>query len=229
MRTFSWVGLPSSSRLMEPAAVGHAAVVDDGDFFAGDLLSDEAGEGGGFFAVEVGFKAVAHGFVQQDAGPAGAEDDGHLACGGGDGVELEDGGAGGFAGVVLGRVAAFKEVEGDAAAAATGSARGGSGAFVAAGVLGDDEDVEAGERLGVRGEGAVGCGDEDAAELVVESGADLGDAAVEGAGGVVGALDQLRVWRRFRRRRWRRRWDRAWGRPRCGGSRTSAPWRGRWR
>ena len=106
------------------AAVGHAAVVDDGDFLAGDLLADEAGEGGGLFAVEVGFEAVADGFVQQDAGPAGAEDDWHLAGGGGDGVELEDGGAGGFAGVVLGGVGAFKEVEGDAAAAAAGAARG---------------------------------------------------------------------------------------------------------
>jgi hypothetical protein len=59
-----------------------------------------------------------------------------------------------------------------------------------AGVLGDDEDVEAGERLSVGGEGAVGGGDEDAAQLVVEAGADLGDARVEGAGGLVGALDQ---------------------------------------
>ena len=42
---------------------------------------------------------MAYGFVQEDAGPAGAEDDGHLAGGGVDGVELEDGGAGGFAGV----------------------------------------------------------------------------------------------------------------------------------
>ena len=68
----------------------------------GDLLADEAGEGGGLLAVEVGFEAVAYGFVQQDAGPAGAEDDGHLAGGCGDGAELQDGGAGGFAGEVLG-------------------------------------------------------------------------------------------------------------------------------
>ena len=124
MRTFSWVGLPSSSTLIDPRRLGMRAVVDDGDFFAGDLLADEAGEGGGLLAVEVGFEAVADGFVQQDAGPAGAEDDGHLAGGGGDGVELQDGGAGGFAGEVLGRVGAFKEVERDAAAAAGGAAGG---------------------------------------------------------------------------------------------------------
>ena len=100
------------------AAVGHLSVVDDGDFFAGDFLADKTGEGGGLLAVEVGFEAVADGFVQQDAGPSGAEDDWHLASGGCDGVELQDGGAGGLAGEVLGRFCAFKEVERDAASAA---------------------------------------------------------------------------------------------------------------
>ena len=109
---------------MRAAAVGHGAVVDDGDLFAGDLLADEAGEGGGLLAVEVGFEAVADGFVEQDAGPAGAEDDFHLAGGGGDGAELQDGGAGGLAGEVLGGLGAFEEVEGDAAAAAGGAAGG---------------------------------------------------------------------------------------------------------
>ena len=157
---------------------------------AGDLLADEAGEGGGLLAVEVGFEAVAYGFVEQDAGPAGAEDDFHLACRGGDGAELEDGGAGGFAGEVLGRFVRFEEVHGDAAAAAGGSARGAASAVVAGGILGDDEDVEARERLRIAGEGAVGCSDEDAAKLVGEAGADLGDARVVGAGGCIGALDE---------------------------------------
>ncbi len=85
---------------------------------------------------------------------------------------------------------AFKEVEGDAASAATGAARGRARAFVGGGILRDDEDVEAGEGLCVGGEGSVGCGDEDAAQLVVEAGADLGDAGVEVAGGTVGALDE---------------------------------------
>jgi hypothetical protein len=40
-------------------------------------------------------------------------------------------------------------------------------------VFGDDEDVEPAERLRVRGEGAVGCGDEDAAQLFAVAGADL--------------------------------------------------------
>ncbi len=49
--------------------------------------------------------------------------------------ELEDGGAGGFAGVVLGRFVAFEEVHGDAAAAAAGAAGGAAGAVVAAASL----------------------------------------------------------------------------------------------
>ena len=84
---------------------------------------------------------------------------------------------------MLGRFCAFKEVEGDAATAARCAAGGASRALVGGGILGDDEDVEAGQGLGVGGEGAVGGGDEDAAQLVVESGADLGDARVEVAGG----------------------------------------------
>ncbi len=125
------------------AAAGHAAVVDDGDFGRGDLLADEAGEGGGLLAVEVGFEAMADGLVQQNAGPAGAEHDFHLACRSSDGAELQDGGACGLAGVVLGRLVALEEVERDASAAAAGAARGVSR------VLGDDGDVEACERLGV--------------------------------------------------------------------------------
>ena len=100
------------------AAAGHGAVVDDGDFGAGDRLADEAGEGGGLFAVEVGFEAVADGFVEQDAGPAGAEDDFHLAGGSGDGAELQDGSAGGFAGQVLRAFGGGELIEAGAAAAA---------------------------------------------------------------------------------------------------------------
>ncbi len=165
------------------AAVGHGSVIDDGDLGAGDALADEAGEGGGLFAVEVGFEAVADGFVEEDSGPAGAEDDFHVSGGGGDGVELEDGLTRGFVGVVLGGFVALEEVEFDAASSAGGAF---GGLFA---VLGDDEDVEAGKGLGVGGEGAVGGGDEDAAEFVGVAGADLDDARIEGAGGFVGAHD----------------------------------------
>ncbi len=72
------------------------------------------------------------------------------------------------------------------AAAAAGGASCGDGA-----VFGDDEDVEAAEGLGVAGEGAVGGGDEDAAQLFAVAGAHLHDARIVGAGGAVGAQDQL--------------------------------------
>src|SRR5271170_1464968 len=83
-----------------------------------------------------------------------------------------------------GAAGAFEEVHGDATASSAGAAGGVSAVF------GDDEDVEAREGLGVAGEGAVGGSDEDTAKLVVEAGADLGDAGVVGAGGFVGALDE---------------------------------------
>ncbi len=72
------------------------------------------------------------------------------------------------------------------AAAAAGRAAG--GVLV---VFGDDEDVEPAEGLGVGGEGAVGTGDEDAAKFFAVAGAHLNDVGVEGAGGAVGALDQV--------------------------------------
>jgi hypothetical protein len=101
---------------------------------------------------------------------------------------LQDGGAGGLAGEVLGGFfGLIEEVEAHAAAAAAGAFGGVDGIF------GDDEDVEARERLGVRGEGAVGGGDEDAAQLVVDAAADLRDAGVEVAGGLVGAFDEFEL------------------------------------
>jgi hypothetical protein len=106
---------------------------------------------------------------------------------------LQDGGACGLAGEVLGGVRAFKKIQRNAASAAGGAAGGAAGSIAGCGVLGDDEDVEAGEGLCIGGEGAVGGGDEDAAQLVVEAGADLGDAGVEVAGGAVGALDERQL------------------------------------
>ena len=87
-------------------------------------------------------------------------------------------------GVVLRGFVSREKVEGDAAAAAAGATGGVDW------ILGDDGDVEAGEGLGVRGVGAVGGGDEDAAELVVDGDADLGDARIVVAGSFVGALDE---------------------------------------
>ena len=149
------------------AAPGHGAVVDDRAFFAGDALADEAGEGGSLLAIEVGFEAVADGFVQKDAGPSGAEDDFHFSGGSFAGVELQERLARGFLGEEFGILFSEEEVEGDTASAAGGAAGG-----VAFG-LGDAGDVHAGERLRIFGEGSVGGDDENVAEFVGVAGADF--------------------------------------------------------
>src|SRR5262249_44326398 len=104
--------------------------------------------------------------MEQNAGPAGAEDDLHFASGCGHCAELEDGSASGFLGQMLRAFAAGELIE---AGAASGSRRAASGVGF---VFGDDEDAEPAERLGVAGECAVGCGYEDAAELFRVAGAD---------------------------------------------------------
>jgi hypothetical protein len=177
---------------MRAATAGHAAVVDHGHLRRRDLLADQAGERGGLLAIEVGFEAVADSFVQQDAGPAGAEDDFHLAGGSVDRSKLQDGRACGFAGKVLGRFVALEEVERDASAAAAGAARG------AGRVLGDHCNVQPSERLGVGGIGSVGGSNQDAAQLVIDRRANLGDAHIVVAGGLVGALDELELVGDFR-------------------------------
>ena len=94
------------------AAVGHGSVIVDGDFGAGVGLADEAGNGGGLFAVDVGFEAVTDGFVKR--GLRASRGRGRLPClqrGRATAFELENGLAGGFVGVVLGGLGALEEVE----------------------------------------------------------------------------------------------------------------------
>ncbi len=130
---------------------------------------------------------MADGFVQQHAGPAGAEHDFHLACGRGNCIQLQDGLARGFLRKALGRLLREEVVELHAAAAA------GAAACDVCAILRDDEDVEARERLRVGGEGAIRCGDQDAAHLVGEAGAHLHDARIGRARGTVGAEQQVEL------------------------------------
>ena len=73
------LGTPSSSTLSEPRRFGQRAVVDDGDAVGGDLVADAAGECRRALAIEVAFETVTDCFVQQHAGPARTEHDGHAA------------------------------------------------------------------------------------------------------------------------------------------------------
>ena len=111
-------GLAFVVHVERSAAASDGAVVDHGAELAGHLLADAPAEGGDALAVEVGFEAVADGFVQQDAGPAGTEHDGHFAGRRFDGVQQDDRPGGGFAGEMFGRLFVQEEIEADASAAA---------------------------------------------------------------------------------------------------------------
>jgi hypothetical protein len=89
--TVRCVGLPSSSTGQRAAPVGEGAVIDHGDAFCRDTLADAPGKGRTALAVEVAFESMADGFVQQDAGPAGAQHHGHFAGRGGPGGEVDAG------------------------------------------------------------------------------------------------------------------------------------------
>ena len=71
------------------ATPGHGAVIDYRTFFAGYALADQSSESRRFLAVEVGFEAMAYGFVQKDAGPTGTEDNFHVARRSFAGIELK--------------------------------------------------------------------------------------------------------------------------------------------
>ena len=149
------------------------------------MLADAAGEGGGAVAIEVGLQAVADGFVEQNAGPAGTEHDGHFPGRRFDRVELDERLAGGFAGEVLRRFRSRKMFEADAPAAAGVAFFG-----LAAVVAGKDGDAHAGHGLAIPGEAAVTGGDKDVAQAVGVGGGDPEDARIGGAAGLVGAADE---------------------------------------
>ncbi len=58
---------------------GHGAVIDHRDALGRDLLAHQPCEGRGLLAVEVAFEAMADGFMQHHAGPAGAQHHVHFA------------------------------------------------------------------------------------------------------------------------------------------------------
>ena len=185
MRTVSWVGEPSSSTLSEPRRPVMVPLSTTETLPLATGWPTRPAKAEVFFAVEVGFEAVAYGFMEQDAGPAGAKDDFHLAGGGGDGAELQDGSASGFTGEALGALGANEDLQSTASAATSGAA---GGVLI---VFGDDEDVEPAERLGVGGVGAIGADNEDATQLFTVAGADLMYMRAESASGAVGALDEV--------------------------------------
>ena len=111
-------GMPFVVHVQRAAPAGDGAVVDHGAQRAGHLLADASAEGRDALAVEIGFQAVPHGFMQQDAGPARTQHHGHLAGRRVHRVQHHDGLARGFGGEMLGRFFVQEEAELHASAAA---------------------------------------------------------------------------------------------------------------
>ena len=123
-------------------------------------------------------------FVQQDAGPAGTEHDGHLAGRRRIGVQVGHGLVHGFAGIATqDRVVKIGEIEASTAARA---------ALLALAVfLDDDRDRAAHQRPDVGGETTVRTGDQDHFVFAGERGHDLHDARIERLGKTFETLEQL--------------------------------------
>ena len=158
------------------ATVGDGAVIKDGDAFGGDLFAHEVGKRGRAFAVEVAFKAVADGFVQQDAGPSGAQGDVHDACRGGNGLEVDESDTQGFS------RGGFPVVGVDEAGQRVTPAAAGVAAFATTVFLDDDRHVEAGHRAGVGDGVAFGAQNHHFLNGGSKGCGDLNHAFIQGAG-----------------------------------------------
>ncbi len=126
------------------------AVVDDRDARRRNLFAEHARERRRALAIEIAFETVADRFVQQHAGPARAEHDGHVARGRIDRLEIDERDAYRFAREAVGAPVfeQFPESITPAAARAAG--------FATAVLLGDHLHVDAHERANIRRERAVG-------------------------------------------------------------------------
>jgi len=167
------------------AAAGQGAVVDDGAQLGGDHLAQAAAVVGAALAVEVALQAMAHGFVQQHAGPARTQHHGQGTRRRRNGFQVHQRLAQGLAGVAHGAVV-LQEVAVVGTPATTVAAP-----LAAAVLLDDDADVEAHQRPHVGGQAAIGGCHQDALPDAGHAHADLLDARVEGTGGDVDALEQL--------------------------------------
>ena len=167
------------------AAAGQGAVVDYRALVAGHAAAEQAGKSGGLFAVEVGLKPVADGFVQQDAGPARTQHNFHFAGRALARIQLNDGLPRRFPGEVLRSLFSQKRFHAVASAASGGAASRGLAR------AGDDKHAHPRQRLHVFGKRAVGTDDENTAKLLDVAGAHFRDPRIVGAGRAVGAQDQL--------------------------------------
>ena len=168
----------------DPRRCADRAVVDHGHAGRRDALADPAGEGRRALAVEVAFEAVADRFVQQHAGPAGAEHDRHFAGRRGDRFEIDQR----LRERDVDRPVPLRVLE--QLAVEVAPAEPVIAGLAAAVLLGDDLHAEPDQRPDVGGDEAVGADDVDHAPAGGERDADLGDARVARAGRGVDPLAQ---------------------------------------
>ena len=135
------------------APTGNRPVIDDRHALGGDALAHLVREGARLLAVEVAFEAVSDRLVEEDSGPAGAEDHVHRASGACLGLEVQECDAHRLVDEALParRVTHLFELE---AAASPLIAD-----FASAAIGGEDLDVHAHERQNVRHSRAVARGD----------------------------------------------------------------------
>ena len=185
--TLRCVGLPSSSTLSEPRRlpmVPSSITVHSGLATCWPMRPLNAET---LLAIEIGFQAVADGFVQQDAGPAGTEHHGHFAGRRFHGVQLHDGLARGFAREMLGRLFVRGRSRARRVRRRREWPRCGAPPFSPR----QRRDAHARHRLAVEAEHAVAGGDQHVAQAVGVGRLHLEDARIVGAGGAVGALHQF--------------------------------------
>ena len=167
------------------AAAAEGAVVDDGDALCCHALADAAGIGAGALAVEVALQAVAHGLVQQHAGPTAAEHHRHHPGRRIDRLEVHQRLAQGFARELL-RLPVAEQFGVGVPPAVTGVA-----ALASAALLDDHLHVEPHQRPHVAGDDAVRARDEDRVDPARQAHHHLLHARVGGAQQAVDAAQRL--------------------------------------
>src|SRR5215472_1631537 len=121
------------------------AIVYDRALLRGHTLADESAEGGGAFAIEVGFQTMPDGFVEKNAGPTRPQDNFHLTRRGFARVELNERLPGCLLGEILGRPLGLKIIDAHAPASTRLPS---SRVFPR---LGDTDQRESGQGLDIRG------------------------------------------------------------------------------
>ena len=173
-----------------PASQG--AVVDHGDALGRHALADASGKRGRTLAVEIAFQAMADRLVQQDAGPARSQHDGHGAGGRGARFQVHQGRVDGICRILFQH--GITEIVIAVTPAATSRAR-----FAAAILLRDHGQRDAHQRADVGRQHAVAAQHQHHVVLAGQARHHLHDSGVFRPRHLFHALEQLHLGRRVQR------------------------------